>query len=33
MTAALLSAIPVIVFYIIFNRLIVDGLSRSGLSG
>jgi multiple sugar transport system permease protein len=33
MTAALLSAIPVVLFYVIFNRLIVQGIARSGLTG
>jgi multiple sugar transport system permease protein len=33
MTAAMLSAIPVVVSYILFNRLIVQGIARSGLSG
>lgn len=33
MTAALLSAVPVVVFYVIFNRLIVQGIARSGLTG
>jgi multiple sugar transport system permease protein len=33
MTAALLSAIPVVVFYVIFNRLIVQGIARSGITG
>jgi multiple sugar transport system permease protein len=33
MTAALLSAIPVMVFYIAFNRLVVDGIARSGITG
>ena len=33
MTAALISAIPVILFYVIFNRLIVDGVARSGITG
>jgi len=33
MTAALISAIPVIVFYVLFNRLVVDGVARSGITG
>ena len=33
MTAALLSAIPVVAFYIAFNRLVVDGIARSGITG
>jgi ABC-type glycerol-3-phosphate transport system permease component len=33
MTAAMLSAIPVVVCYVLFNRLIVQGIARSGLSG
>jgi multiple sugar transport system permease protein len=33
MTAALLSAVPVVIFYLIFNRLIVEGIARSGAIG
>ena len=33
MTAAMLSAIPVVVCYILFNRLIVQGIARSGVTG
>ena len=33
MTAAMLSAIPVVAFYIAFNRLVVDGIARSGITG
>ena len=33
MTAALLSAIPVVAAYLIFNRLIVQGIARAGLTG
>lgn len=33
MTAALLSAIPVFLVYFIFNRLVVDGMARSGITG
>jgi multiple sugar transport system permease protein len=33
MTAALLSAVLVVVFYMISNRLIVQGIARSDLTG
>lgn len=33
MTAALLSAIPIVIFYLLFNRLIVEGIARSGAIG
>jgi multiple sugar transport system permease protein len=33
MTAALLSAVPIVVFYLLFNRLIVDGIARTGMTG
>ncbi|MEP7241540.1 MAG: carbohydrate ABC transporter permease [Devosia sp.] len=33
MTAAFLSAIPIVIFYLAFNRLIVDGIARSGAIG
>ncbi len=33
MTAAFLSAIPIVVFYLAFNRLIVEGIARSGATG
>lgn len=33
MTAALLSAIPIVIFYLLFNRLIVEGIARSGTIG
>jgi multiple sugar transport system permease protein len=33
MTAALVSAVPVVFFYVLFNKLVVDGVARSGITG